>query len=241
MVCPKCGYEQQDDRKSCLRCGLIFSKFRETPALPVSVTDQGDSQELLESSFGWRDLILPCPADVNSLMLLVWAAVMLVLVLWGGKLIFAGVASNAAGESVLHLVNLPFHEAGHVIFRPFGQFVRTLGGSLGQLLVPLVCMVALLFKTRDPFGAAVCLWWFGENFLDLAPYINDARAGQLPLLGGNFGDSSPYGFHDWNYLLNETGLLRYDHALAWTSQFFGALIMLLAVGWIVSLLYRQYR
>lgn len=163
------------------------------------------------------------------------------MLVWGGKLIFVNIADNAAGTSPLHLVNLPFHEAGHVLFRPFGSFLTSLGGTLGQLLIPLICLLTLLLKNRDPFGAAVCLWWFGENFLDIAPYINDARAGELPLVGGNFGHSSPYGFHDWEYLLTESGLLGYDHALARAAHGIGALLMLGAVGWVVGLLYRQYR
>jgi hypothetical protein len=161
------------------------------------------------------------------------------MIVWGGKLTFAVIESNAAGESWLHLVNLPFHEAGHVVFRPFGTFITSLGGTLGQLLMPLVCMAVLLLKTRDPFGGTVCFWWFGENFLDLAPYINDARDGVLPLVGGNYGHSSPYGFHDWEYLLTETGLLRYDHLLARVSHGLGSLIMTMAVAWAGWLLYRQ--
>jgi hypothetical protein len=163
------------------------------------------------------------------------------MIIWSGKLVFSSIASNAAGESLLHLVNLPFHEAGHMLFRPFGQFVSSLGGSLGQLLVPLICGATLLVKTRDPFGAAVCGWWFGENFLDLAPYINDARAGVLPLLGGNTGHSSPYGFHDWEYLLTETGLLRYDTTLAKLAHVGGSLLMSAALVWAGCLLYRQFK
>ena len=141
------------------------------------------------------------------------------------------IESNTAGNSFLHLANLPFHEAGHILFRPFGAFITSLGGTLGQLLMPLICMVVLLFKTCDPFGASVALWWLGENFLDIAPYINDARAGQLPLLGGNFGYSAPYGFHDWQYLLTESGLLHYDHVLANVAFATGSVIMLLALLW----------
>jgi len=151
----------------------------------------------------------------------------------------SSVDSNAAGESSLHLVNLPFHEAGHVIFRPLGQFMASLGGTLGQLLMPLICFGVLLLKTRDPFGASVALWWFGENFLDIAPYINDAREGDLPLLGGNFGHSSPYGFHDWEYILNEAGLLHMDRALARLSHLTGSLVMLTALGWGGLLIYRD--
>lgn len=174
-------------------------------------------------------------------VLWVRSALLCVLLVWGLMLIGASVESNAAGKSFLHLINLPFHEAGHVLFRPFGAFVTSLGGTLGQLLMPLICFGVLLLRTRDPFGAAVALWWFGENFLDIAPYINDARAGQLPLIGGNLGHLAPYGFHDWEYLLTETGLLQMDHALAQSSRVLGALIMLLAIGWGGALLYWQTR
>jgi hypothetical protein len=156
-------------------------------------------------------------------------------------LISASIASNTVGNSFLHLVNLPFHEAGHIIFRPFGAFMASLGGTLGQLLMPLICMGVLLVKTRDPFGASVALWWAGENFLDIAPYINDARAGQLPLLGGNFGHSSPYGFHDWEYLLTESGLLQYDQVLAKAAFLTGSAIMLLSLLWGGLLLVRRVR
>jgi hypothetical protein len=61
--------------------------------------------------------------------------------------------------------------------------------------MPLTFFFVLLVKMRDPFGAAVALLWLGENFVDIAPYIGDARAGQLPLLGDKYGHSAPYGFH----------------------------------------------
>jgi hypothetical protein len=32
------------------------------------------------------------------------------------------------------VINLPFHEAGHILFSPFGDFLMTLGGSLTQVL-----------------------------------------------------------------------------------------------------------
>lgn len=190
---------------------------------------------------GLRELFVGAQEDGGCLPIWGRLALLVGMIVWGGKLIVAGIASNASGESFLHLINLPFHEAGHMFFSPLGRFVTSLGGTLGQLLVPLLCMAVLLLKTRDPFGAAVCAWWFGENFLDIAPYINDARAGEMPLLGGNFGNSSPYGFHDWEYLLTESGLLRYDHVLARAAHGLGSVVMALAVIWSGYLLYRQYR
>ena len=228
MICPKCGHENSPDRADCSRCGVIFARIR-----PVQAPAERSA-----ASAGSVETEADTASDRN---LWVWAAALLIMTVWGSRLIFVSIDSNTAGESLLHLVNLPFHEAGHVFMRPFGQFMTTLGGTLAQLLVPLICLAVLLFKSRDALGAVVCGWWFGENLLDIAPYIADARAGELPLVGGNFGASSPYGFHDWEYLLTETGLLRYDHALARIAHVLGALLMLLAVVWGGWLFYKQSR
>lgn len=142
-------------------------------------------------------------------------------------------------NSFMHLVNLPFHEAGHIIFSPFGPFMAALGGSLAQLLVPLICLVALLAQTRDPFGASLCLWWLGESLLDLAPYIADARALQLVLLGGQTG--AEVEGHDWEFILGSMGWLHLDRALGQTAHRLGALFMIAALVWGGLVLTRQVR
>ena len=245
MQCPKCKAEQADGRLICDHCGIVFEKYwkyhpRPGDSVPAVRSVARATRSGPTSEKGLRGLLLPTPADSDPLTNWAKAALLAVLGIWGLSLIGSSVASNAAGESFLHLINLPFHEAGHLFFRPFGEFVTSLGGTLGQLLMPLIAMLVLLLQTRDPFGASVALWWFGENFLDIAPYINDARAGVLPLVGGNFGHSSPYGFHDWEYLLTESGLLHLDHTLAKASHGIGALIMLLALAWGAVLVYRQF-
>jgi hypothetical protein len=240
MLCPKCGQENPRAAAECLRCGVIFAKIKSHPP-PSSEPGSPENHSVEPAGSGLRDLFLAVPDGTGPL--LAWGRSLLLagLVIWSVRLILVDIGANVAGESLLHLVNLPFHEAGHVLFRPFGRFMTTLGGTLGQLLVPLLCLGTLLLKTRDPFGAAVCFWWFGENFLDIAPYINDARAGALPLVGGNFGHSSPYGFHDWEYLLTETGLLRYDHLVARIAHSTGAVLMAAALGWAGWLVFRQMR
>lgn len=238
-ICPKCGFTQPSGPE-CRRCGLIFAKYREKRESARFA--QGESQSAANNrSGGLLDLFLPAASGENRYLLYLRGLFLLLLAVWGARLALAGSASNAAGESMLHLVNLPFHEAGHVFGRPFGQFVTSLGGTLGQLLAPLVCLLVLLLQNRDPFGAAVCLWWLGENFLDIAPYIRDARAGVLPLLGGNFGHSAPYGFHDWEYLLTETGLLPHDHLLASLAHAAGTLLMALALLWGGAVLLRAVK
>jgi len=242
MQCPKCGAEQNGGNAICDRCGIVFAKYYKyhpRPGLDLPSSKAPSDSECGRGSLG--DLLLPTQERAGWLSLGGRTLLYALLFVWGWRLIVSPVEGNTAGESFLHLVNLPFHEAGHVIFRPFGQFIASLGGTLGQLLMPSICFFVLLVKTRDPFGASVAFWWLGENFLDIAPYIGDARAGQLPLLGGNYGHSAPYGFHDWEYLLTETGLLHLDGILAGLSHFVGSAIMLSAMLWGAVLLYRQYR
>jgi hypothetical protein len=114
-----------------------------------------------------------------------------------------------------------------------------LGGTLGHILMPLICVATFLLKTRDSFAASVALWWTAENFMDIAPYINDARALELMLLGGVTGQEVEG--HDWEYLLGSLGWLRYDHVLAHLAQWFGITLMVLALLWGGVLLVRQYR
>ncbi len=252
MQCPKCGVEQPDDRAVCGRCGIVYAKYYKyhpRPGDPMPDPPPAPSIRAVRSAFDESDrgreglgaLLLPDTQGGDWIGLGARGALWVLLLVWGLYLMLASVASNTVGQSFLHMINLPFHEFGHILFRPFGDFMTSLGGTLGQLLMPAICGGVLLVKTRDPFGASACLWWFGENLLDIAPYIDDARAGQLPLVGGNDGESSPYGFHDWEYLLGETGLSHLDHAIARGSHLLGSLIMLIALAWGAWLLYRHYR
>lgn len=109
-----------------------------------------------------------------------------------------------------------------------------------QLLMPLICSITLIIKTRDPFGGGVAFWWMAQNFIDIAPYINDARAGVLPLLGGNTGSDAPYGFHDWEFILGELKLSEHDHLFATLSVTAGLAGMILSIVWGVIVLRRLY-
>ncbi len=232
LTCPKCQHALAVQSPICPYCGIVFEKYLkyhpeqngqpDVQAPIVTIIEEEQTSSLTPWLF--------YNVEHSTLFSLLGRSIIFAgLIIWSWPLISHSIESNAVGNSFLHLVNLPFHEAGHILFRPFGAFITSLGGTLGQLLMPSICVVVLLFKTRDPFGASVALWWLGENFLDIAPYINDARAGQLPLLGGNFGHSAPYGFHDWQYLLTESGLLHYDHVLAKVAFATGSVIMLLAL------------
>jgi hypothetical protein len=243
MQCPKCSFEQSDQHTECVKCGLIFNKYRRPNTAPPR--PKAIEAEVEENAVGvgeWiRELVFYVKPQINPLIFAGRVLFFLVILIWGLKLIFTPLQTNYSGESLWHLVNLPFHEAGHIFFRPLGRFMTSLGGSLAQLLMPFICLLVFLIKTRDTFAASFSLWWIGENFIDLAPYINDARSRTLPLLGGNTGRTSPYGFHDWEYILNEAGLIRYDHILAGLAHKLGALMMICAFVWGGYILFKQYR
>jgi hypothetical protein len=140
----------------------------------------------------------------------------------------------SAGESFLHLPNLVFHEAGHVLFLPFGRFVSVLGGSLLQVLVPLLCAGAFLWQHGNRFACAVCSWWAGQSLVDVAPYIADARALQLTLIGGRTG--AEVEGHDWEYLLTSLGWLQWDVALGRATHLAGSAAMVAALLWAIALI-----
>ncbi len=240
--CPKCDQWVQPTDEICPHCGIVFAKFYKYHSSTSSPTERPHVVVSMDQPDNWLPTLLESDVYRQShAVFLGRCLLLLAFLIWSWLLITPSIASNAAGVSFLHNINLPFHEAGHIFFRPFGAFITSLGGTLGQLLMPTICMLTLLLKTRDPYGAALCLWWLGENFLDIAPYIDDARAGQLPLLGGNFGESSHYGFHDWEYLLTESGLLRHDHLLARLSHLTGSLLMIIALLFCGYLLLKQRR
>jgi hypothetical protein len=117
---------------------------------------------------------------------------------------------------LLDHANLLFHEAGHPIVGLFSSRLEPYGGTIGQLVFP--CALAVSFwRKGQPFGVAGAGIWFFENWLNIARYMADARALQLPLVGG--------GDHDWNTILNRWNILQFDtriaatlKVLAWTGM-----------------------
>lgn len=155
---------------------------------------------------------------------------------WSWKLFAYDYRSGEIGGSFMHNILLPIHEAGHVLFMPFGQWLTILGGSLFQLALPGGIAIAFIWKNRDNFGAAIGLWWTSISMIDLAPYIYDALQPQLILLGGSVGKDGP---HDWIYLLDSLG--QRPNAQHWgaLAHTLGGLIMLAALSWASAVLWRQ--
>jgi hypothetical protein len=257
LICPKCGLTQTKSA-CCIGCGIVIEKYllrqliEQTSSSDLS--GNGDDGKSADDDTGVapfstsvscgltiKEFLLPINSSKPKSTLLLMGLLLLALLCFWVRFAFSPISENYAGQSFMYWINLPFHEAGHVIFRPFGFFMTSLGGSLTQILIPLICLGVLLIQTRDAFGTGVCLWWTGQNFIELAPYINNARAGVLPLVGGKIGQTYPHGFNDWEFILAETGLLNYDHALARFAHLFGSVMMLLGIVWAGVVLYRSFR
>lgn len=155
-----------------------------------------------------------------------------VLLILSWKVLARGVSVEPPGLllTIIDGANLIFHEAGHIILLPFGEFVHYLGGSLMQVAVPAIC--AAYFWLHEQRGsAAVALFWTGESITNVAIYVADARRMELPLIGGD---------HDWNYLLDHLNLLNQAESLGRSVFVLGVITILFAVALLIADLARVW-
>lgn len=134
---------------------------------------------------------------------------------------FFSVAGTPADWHFLDNIDLIIHEAGHVVFLPFGQFLDILGGSLFQILVPAVFVGYFALKNQW-YAAFLLLFWVGENLINVSVYAGDSIVMQLPMLGGDSG------IHDWNYVLTALGILRFTPVVASVIYMLGIFTILSA-------------
>ena len=244
-TCPKCHYQRsrQDstDESVCPACGLVFGKWLQSLVAEEDWQAVPRPDDAAHSRWGALScFFLPHRPQMNRAEFVGYGLIYVLFVFWGLDFIAMDFQSNEIGRSWFHNVDLIFHEAGHVLFTPFGRYVSILGGSLFQILVPFFLMFAFLIKNKDGFAASICLWWVGQSTMDLAPYIADARALRLPLLGGGTGADSP-GFHDWENLLRPLGWLRHDTYIAGAFDTIGSGVIILALVWGARMLFIYYK
>jgi hypothetical protein len=144
-------------------------------------------------------------------------------------LLFLLYAADRTGFLIIDYVNLIIHEGGHFFFGWFGHTVMILGGTLGELLVPLFCAAYFWWK-REITAVAFCSFWFFENFLYIGTYMADARSSALPLVGSEESD--------WTVLFTKWGLLVMDQQIGATTRALGWLGMLATVAWLAWRIWR---
>lgn len=121
------------------------------------------------------------------------------------------------GERWVHILdsaNLAFHEAGHPLAGLlFGADFAVYGGTLGQLVFPVVVAGSFWWR-RQTLSFALAIAWLLENFWNIARYMADARARQLPLVGGGEHDWTEI-FSRWNALQGDTRIAAFVTVTAW--------------------------
>jgi hypothetical protein len=132
-------------------------------------------------------------------------------------------AGDPTWTPILDDANLAFHEGGHLVFRLFGRTAELYGGVLGQLMFP-VAAAAIFFMRRQAHGVAGAAVWGFQNFMSIARYMADARARELPLVGGDE--------HDFAHIFTRWGVLERDVAIAGVTRTLGWLGLVGVVGWL---------
>jgi len=180
---------------------------RRAPLLPRA-RGEHPWQPLLRWRPEWRPIGVPWMVAVSLLTLLLFVC------LWTDD---DGYLTGLDG------LNLIVHEGGHFLFFWFGRTLSLYGGTLLQLLVPLALTAAFVRRGEAP-GVALCGIWLFQNLLNVARYVGDARAQQLPLVGG--------GEHDWYNILAAWHALHLDRTLAHALRVVSWLGMLGVYSWL---------
>jgi hypothetical protein len=145
---------------------------------------------------------------------------------WTGSILLLPIAVyyivNAGKFTFIDFVNLLIHEGGHGVFKIFGKFIYSLGGTLMQIIIPGMFVIFYAVKKKK-IAVQIFLIWLGENFINISVYASDARAKRLPLLGGNKV------YHDWNWILNQIGLLEYDYIIGQIFFTLGVIALLFSL------------
>jgi tryptophan-rich sensory protein len=163
---------------------------------------------------------LPDWKPISRLAGIAWLVVYLLFLLYA--------AADRTGFLFVDYVNLIIHEGGHMVFSPFGYTIRILGGTLGELIVPLLCAAYFWWK-RETSAVAFCSFWFFENFLYIGTYMSDARTSALPLVGS---DES-----DWTILFGQWGVLIKDQQIGHSTRLLGWLGMFATLAWLSHRVY----
>ena len=234
-ICPKCRFplDQSTSPSECPNCGLVFAKYLAAQSgefVPPSSQPLDASEMATDEGSGWSGSFES--AAISKPQWIGRCALLIAFAVWGFW-IWATAITQLPG--FIHLTLLPFHEAGHLVFWPFGQFLHVAGGPLGQLIMPIVCAVAL-HRYGDNFGAALCTWWLAASIMDNSVYAYDAFDPVLPLVGGGTGRDSN---HDFVYLFTAIGQLKHARGIGVFLHAIGTLVMLASLAWAAIVLARQ--
>ncbi len=124
---------------------------------------------------------------------------------------------------LLGLVDLGFHEFGHMVTFWLPDVITASMGSITQVMVPIGLAVYFLWFRKDVLGGGVCLAWGATSAQDASVYIADAPYRRLHLIGGT---------HDWAFVLGpeHLNILSRAHTIAAVVKGFGFLLLFAGIA-----------
>ena len=131
---------------------------------------------------------------------------------------------------VLGLVDLGFHELGHLVAGPLGLVPQFLAGSTTQVMVPLGLGAYFWLSQRDEVASGLMLGWAATAAQDASVYIADAPYQRLQLIGGH---------HDWAFLLGRWGTVNLADEISSLVWFAGLAIGLTGLGIVLAPIWRS--
>ncbi|HUR37502.1 MAG TPA: hypothetical protein VM009_06775 [Terriglobales bacterium] len=139
-------------------------------------------------------------------------------------------ATRVVDFTLVYPAELVMHEAGHLLFSFMGQTIMLWGGTIFQLMVPLMLAASFAWRGHTT-GVVFSIFFFFESMLGIAVYIADAREQDLPLVSAGGGDGGEV-MHDWWNILTQLDLLQYDTRIAGVVRAIGWIGMLATLGWL---------
>jgi hypothetical protein len=111
-----------------------------------------------ESNHNEKYSLLQPLAEINPVSFYGRCAGLVLLAVWSWYLIGYDYRFAEINLSFMHDILLPIHEAGHVLFRPFGEFMTILGGSLFQVMSHSSGRIVTTSAVRWGSGWVASVW-----------------------------------------------------------------------------------
>lgn len=134
---------------------------------------------------------------------------------------------NPEYRSIMGWFNYWIHEAGHLVFLPFGEFLEAASGTLLECLIPIIFMIAF-YRQKDFFGISFCFGWLATCFFYASWYMAEAQ-------------QTDDWRHDWFNMLSTMGILQYNRTMAFFVKIFGVVLMLISILSGFWLLWQMFR
>lgn len=126
---------------------------------------------------------------------------------------------------LLNLVDLGFHELGHLLTYWLPDLMTAAMGSVVQVAVPAGLAWYFLRRQEKP-SAALMVAWAGASARNVAVYIGDAPFERLQLIGGD---------HDWAFIFHHFDAMSLAPRVAGLVGFLGSLAVAVAFVWSATL------